>query len=272
MTNSLDNILSGREAVSETSTEVVEKDVTQTATEGEGQTGQETEGQSDEGGQQGQRMVPHEALHAEKQKVKRYTEQVASFEQTLKERDAANERRFQQMLERLAPKQEQPQPVDFFTDPDAALNQRLGSVVDPLNSKMSNLETQLMRISAVSEHGVEKVKAFETYIQQAMDRNDPEMQLLSAQMRASSDPMATGLKWFEQRTFDPAAERERLKAEILAEIQKEQPEQPAQQQQRPAAVMPTNLAGARNVGSRTGPAWAGPTALNDIFNRKIPSQ
>ena len=31
-------------------------------------------------------MVPHEALHAEKQKVKRYTEQVAEFERKQTER------------------------------------------------------------------------------------------------------------------------------------------------------------------------------------------
>ena len=41
----------------------------------------------------------------------------------------------------------------------------------------------------------------------------------------------------------------------------------AQPQQR-SAVMPSNFAGARSVGRRTGPAWAGPTPLNDIFNRK----
>jgi hypothetical protein len=32
-------------------------------------------------------------------------------------------------------------------------------------------------------------------------------------------------------------------------------------------VMPSNIAGARNVGSRTGPAWSGPPSLQDIFAR-----
>jgi hypothetical protein len=39
-----------------------------------------------EGEGQGQKMVPHEALHAEKQKVKRYTEEVADFRKQLSER------------------------------------------------------------------------------------------------------------------------------------------------------------------------------------------
>lgn len=258
--NTLDNILSGREAAPETSNEV-EKEVTQTAPVSESEPEQPTTDAVEEP-QTGQKMVPHEALHAEKQKVKRYTEEVADFRKQLSETNAAWERRMAQLVEAVKPKQEAPQSVDFFTDPDAALNQRLGSVVDPLQSKLSTLETQMMRFAAISEHGVEKVKAFEDYVQRAIDSNDPEMQILGAQMRASRDPMATGLKWFEQRTFDPAAERERLKAEILAELNG------SGQQAAPAAVMPSNLAGARNVGSRTGPAWAGPQPIADIFKRK----
>ena len=34
-----------------------------------------------------------------------------------------------------------------------------------------------------------------------------------------------------------------------------------------ATVAPSNLAGARNVGTRSGPAWSGPASLNDIFDR-----
>jgi hypothetical protein len=34
---------------------------------------------------------------------------------------------------------------------------------------------------------------------------------------------------------------------------------------RPATVMPSNLSSARNVGSRNGAAWSGPTPLKDIF-------
>lgn len=259
----LDSILSGSSEPAPEA-EHVEEQVTQAA---EGETQQEqTEAQGEE--PQGQKMVPHEALHAEKQKVKRYTEQVASFEQTMKERELAWERRFSEMLEKFAPKQEPQQQPDWFENPDAALSARLGQSISPIASQLSNLQTQIMRLTASQTYGAEKVQAFEQYVEEAVRRGDPEMESLGAQMRASKDPMKTGLDWFEKRTFDPEKERERLKAEILAELQQQgQQEQPA----RPAPVLPSNLAGARNVGSRSGPAWSGPSPLQDIFDRRPPS-
>ena len=44
----------------------------------------------------------------------------------------------------------------------------------------------------------------------------------------------------------------------------------AEAAQRFAHATPSNLAGARNVGSRSGPAWSGPASLNDIFDRRKP--
>lgn len=66
---------------------------------------------------------------------------------------------------------------------------------------------------------------------------------------------------------DPAALRDKLKAEILAELQGGNQQQ-GQQAQQAARVMPSNLAGERNVGNRSGPAWSGPQSLNDIFDRR----
>jgi hypothetical protein len=63
-------------------------------------------------------------------------------------------------------------------------------------------------------------------------------------------------------------------AYINAEVEKRLAERgQAQQeqeltQQRPAPVMPSNLASVRNVGVRNGPAWGGPSPLQDIFARK----
>ncbi|WP_457797626.1 hypothetical protein [Methylocystis sp. S23] len=63
---------------------------------------------------------------------------------------------------------------------------------------------------------------------------------------------------------DPASYREKLKAELLAELQNEG--QKTQQAQKPA--MPSNFATGRNVGSRSGPAWSGPPSFEDIFDRR----
>ena len=251
MTESLDNILSGQEAVAE-------KPIVETNNQEPPET---PAPETPEAGEQpqGQKMVPHEALHAEKQKVKRYTEQIASFEKTISERDAAWERRFGQLLEKLTP-QQQEQPIDWYADPSAATRQELGKAISPLEQKFSSLETQIMRLSAVQQHGAEKVSAFEKYVQDAYNRGDPEMAALSAAMRGSPDPIGVGLQWFEKKTFDPAAERERIKNELLAEMQSQQPPTSP-------AVLPTGLATARNVGNRSGPAWSGPPALADIFKQ-----
>lgn len=83
----------------------------------------------------------------------------------------------------------------------------------------------------------------------------------------SRHPYGTLVEWHKKREAaqeigdDPAAYRERLKAELLAEMQS------APAASAPTPVMPSNLAGARNVGSRSGPAWSGPQPLNDIFDR-----
>ena len=257
MTESLDNILSGqRDAAPAQAEEKIETQAVEQPPEN-----LEAEQQQEQSGQQ--KMVPHEALHAEKQKVKRYTEQIASFEKTIAERDAAWERRFGQLIEKLGPQPQAPAQIDWYSDPEGAMNQGLQRAVTPLEQKFSNIETQIMRLSAVQEHGAEKVSAFEKYVAEAISRNDPEMVALSAQMRASPDPIGTGLQWFEKRMFDPDAERERLREEIRKEFEGSQPSQ----QQTQARVMPSNLAGARNVGSRAGPVWSGPPALGDIFKK-----
>ena len=79
------------------------------------------------------------------------------------------------------------------------------------------------------------------------------------------------MQWYARRKVlsevgsDPAAYRERLKAEILAELNGGNA--PAQQQQKAPAVMPSNLSAARNVGTRSGSMWGGPTPITDIFKR-----
>jgi hypothetical protein len=83
------------------------------------------------------------------------------------------------------------------------------------------------------------------------------------------------VEWFKREQTmreigtDPASFRERLRAEILAEIQGTGQSQAAPQAfshaAMPSAAMPSNLADARNAGVRHGPAWAGPPPLRDIF-------
>lgn len=57
---------------------------------------------------------------------------------------------------------------------------------------------------------------------------------------------------------DPKAYRDKLKAELLAEIQAEG---------HPRINVPASLNGARSVATRNAPGWTGPTPLNDLFKR-----
>lgn len=270
--STLDNILSGSgEAVPETNEKVEATNAVEASQSNEAaiQEVETPEAEQSESASDGQKQVPLAALHAEKQKVKRYTEQVASFEQTLKERETAWERRFEKLLETV--KQPQPQQQEQqkgfydYENPDEAVDSRLSKQINPIAQTVSQIQSQLFNLHAVQTYGAEKVGAFKDYVREQLGKGDPEIQALDALMSSSPDPMKVGLEWFEKRTFDPEKERERIREELLAEIQ---PSGQQQAQQRPAPTLPTSLAGARNAGVRSGPAWSGPSPIADIFNRQ----
>lgn len=272
MNTPLDQILRREDASADQQTE---EQVTQTATETEGQqtegqTEQETEGQSTEG--EGERNgVPVAALQAERAKVKRYTEQVASFEQTLKERDAAWERRLAQLTEAIKPKQEPPAAPDWFENPTEAMRHQLTQQVSPAFEQFGMQIQAIAKDNAITRFTEEKV-------------NEAEQAFLTAAKSGRIDPAdyqrvlgspnryAAAVQWHQRQQAqaeigdDPAAYKERLKAELRKELEAELNGGNGQQQtqQRPA-VMPSNFAAARNVGSRTGPAWSGPQPVDSIF-------
>lgn len=69
---------------------------------------------------------------------------------------------------------------------------------------------------------------------------------------------------------DPAAYRERIKAEIQAELAGGTQVAPAETQQAATTqaapvVLPKSLATSRSAGPRSAPTWSGPTSLNDIL-------
>ncbi len=208
-------------------------------------------------------MVPHEALHAEKQKVKRYTEQVASFETKLAEQNAAWERRLEQIIGAVKPKEPEPKAPDFWENPDEYLSGKLA----PVQQQIETQRDQFSRMLAETAHGAETVNAAYT----AFDAYPPSPAKAAQYeaIRRSANPYAALVEWHKRERAqaeigdDPAAYREKLKAELLAEWQGGNAPAPASA----APVMPSNFAAARNVGNRGGPAWSGPQPLSDIFKR-----
>ncbi len=280
--STLDSILSGSGDAPAQDQTKDEQNVTQSnagvaqqeMTHGDGSDTQVGDAQ-DEGGDR-TRMVPHEALHAEKQKVKRYTEQVADFEKKLggvHEQNAALTRQVTELLQRIPQqRQEQPEPTDFFADPDKAMNERLqaalGQAVGPVQSQLM-AQSQML---AGMKYGDDKVQEAEQAFITALQSNklDP-----ADYQRVVNSPnrYAAAAEWHKRQQAqaeigdDPAAFKAKLETEIreklLAEINGGNGQQA---QQRPApGPTPSNLAGARNVGTRTGPAWSGPSDIGSIF-------
>lgn len=267
----LDSLLSGGGNAPET-----EEASTQVLDEGESQQQEQPEAEQPEG-QQGQRMVPHEALHAEKQKVKRYTEEVADFRKQLSETNAAWERRMAELVKAVSPKQEAPPKPDWFENPEAATQSAVHTTVTPQFEHINQTLQANAQLIAGIKYGDDVV-------------GNAEQAFLNAARSGAIDPAdfqkvvnspnryAAAVQWHKQQQAkaeigdDPAAFRAKLEAEILAKhgltAEGTAAEVPAQSK---PPVMPSNLAGARNVGTRSGPAWSGPPSLQDIFDTTRPA-
>lgn len=267
--DSLDNILSGSGNAPETSEH---EEVAQVA-EVESPQEPDTEAEQPEG-QPGQRTVPHEALHAEKQKVKRYTEEVSEFRRS----NEALQRQVTELLQRVpVPKQEQAETVDpidaFFKDPTAAAR----SAVTPQFEQINQTLQFIAKDNAIVRYTEEAVNTAEqAFLQAVQSRSlDPADY---QKVVGSPNRYAAAVQWHKQQQAkaeigdDPAAFRAKIEAEILAKhgLTAEGAAADSPQQQ-VASVMPSNLTNARNVGSRSGPAWSGPPSLNDIFDTKRPN-
>jgi hypothetical protein len=263
----LDNILSGNSTAAPEANE--QEEVTQVA-EGEGQQ-EQTEATTQEGEQRGSKMVPHEALHAEKQKVKRYTEQVSDFQRQLSETNAQWERRMAQLVEAVKPKQEAAPPPDFFENPSAATRHEVQQFASPQFEQINQQLLAIARDNAETRFTPETVNEAEqafisAYQSQKLDPADYQKVI------SSPNRYAAAVQWFkrEQAKAEIGDDVTAFRAKVEAEILAKHGITPGEQQAAPAArapVMPSNLAGARNVGARSGPAWSGPSPIDDIFNR-----
>jgi hypothetical protein len=218
----------------------------------------------------GTRMVPHQALHAERQKVRRYTEEVADFRKALAETNAAFERRMGQLVEAISPRPAPQAPPDFFDNPEAATRHEVVQTVSPEFERINQTLHAFARDQAIGRFDEGKV-------------NDAERAFLGALRQGALDPAdyrrvvnspnryAEAVRWHERQVAraeigdDPSAYKARLEAELRDKILAELGGGAVRGF---AHVTPSNLAGARNVGSRSGPAWSGPASLNDIFDRR----
>lgn len=104
----------------------------------------------------------------------------------------------QQLTQLQKPK---PEPVDFFQNPDEALQQRLSPVEDRFNNLAAHLTYRASLAENIATHGREAVAEMRKAIKAAHDRGDPGVQLLERQMDGHGDPVGLAMDWYKQSSL-----------------------------------------------------------------------
>jgi hypothetical protein len=171
------------------------------------------------------RRTPLAALHKERARRKAAQERAAQLEVQLQEALAAQQ-----------PADEPDSDVEnsFWMNPDKAMARNRAET----NARISRAEF-------VAEHGKAAFKSLSDAVSQARASNHPDLQHLEAIVSKSPDPMGVVAEWA---------------TEALGWSPDQDDRQPHH-----GMVMPSNLAGARNVGNRSGPKWAGRPSIDDIL-------
>jgi hypothetical protein len=255
--NSLDDVLRGEqtnEATANAAADTVEANHTgetqQTdAAAGESQTAAPEAGNDAPPASEHDKLVPLKALEEERKGRQDWKEKAIRFEEELKHLRAQKE---QPPAQETSQQQHQPVEMDYQT---ALINERLNTSEMLLRSKHDDVD--------------EKLAVF-----QAEAAKNP---ALGAELLKQRHPyewmyqQATRMQALASIGDDPVAYREKMRAELLAELQGQQQTQTAETVQQPtqaaAPVLPKSLATSRSAGPRSAATWTGPTALNDILKR-----
>lgn len=272
-TTTLESIFSGRgEAMPQAETEptVVETPVAEVETLEPEVEAPEAEPEH-AGPEGGQTTVPVAALKKEREKVKRYTEEVLDLRKRID--DIPNQ--FQGMVQQAiaqALQQQQPQPQpqaqpqqapDFWENPEAAVQHLVQQAIAPVVQTVTYATEQQSQREAVRAHGEETVKSAYQAMAERI-QSDPVAQVEYQRIMASGDPWGNLVQWYSKQ---PDVLEKRIREQVLKEIQ-EQGHLPVPPQPAAApAVMPSDMASARSAASRSGPAYGGPPTLRDIFKR-----
>jgi hypothetical protein len=115
------------------------------------------------------------------------------------------------------------EPVDFFSDPDGALNQRVGPIQAGFEQQFNELRLDMSRELAVVRYSEQAVTEMEAAIEQAMQQRHPGMAALAAEMRSSKFPALVAMQWHQrektQREIggDLNAYKTKLREELLGD-------------------------------------------------------
>lgn len=180
------------------------------------------------------------------------------------QRQNAELQRFYQQQQAAAQQQQDPQGAQV----QELVGQQVGQVEAQMRLNMSEM-------IATQKHGADKVAAAKKDFY-ALQGSDPaQFQALYNQFGTHQDPIGQIMQWHSRHELmskmgdDPEAyikaQAEELAKQMIAETQ--QIPDPKPQTQTPS-VMPTDLSQTRNVGSRTGSNWSGPTDLSQALGER----
>ena len=207
--------------------------------------------------------VPQQALHASRERERAAKDEAQQLRDQLQRLEGQMQMLAQQRAQPQQPKEE-PKPVDFWEDPQAFLQQQL----TPVQKTMQRERELTSRMIAEDKHGQETVQSAYQAMAQAL-QSDPAAQGDYQRVMQSPHPYGALVTWHNDRKArqemaDPAAYREKLKAELMAELQAAQQTDPAQKQPADKQPMPSNFTSARNQGPRSGVTYTGPRPLSEI--------
>lgn len=214
-------------------------------------------------------MVPVGALHAERAKGRKYTEELAEIRRAFDEfRALAMQPRQPEPAQTQAPQPPAEVP-DWYADPDKAFEHHAQQALGPVQQAlMFNA-----RLTAESIHDRDKpntVKEAEAAFNAATRAGtiDPEVH---RRINASPNPFHAAVQWHQhvkrQEALtkygdDPEAAFE---AEVQRRLAERQGGQPSPSPQT-AQAMPSSFSTGRSAGPRTAPTWSGPKPLSEIMN------
>lgn len=143
---------------------------------------------------------------------------------------------------------------DFYEDPQAAVQYQMA----PLQQALTSTKLEMSRFMAEREFGPEKVEAAFNYYNENPAK--------SQDLLNHPSPFHAAVAEFDRQQIaseignDPAAYKERVKAEVLAEIQAGMVTKQAREK-----VAAPSLASVTGMGGSPKTNWAGPVKLDDLI-------
>lgn len=157
-----------------------------------------------------------------------------------------------------APAPQQP-PVDFWDDPQSFMDTRMNQLGETLLQQWEQRETA-KRLDQSEQAARSKYADYdEVFVafEQAVQANPR----LAVELAQSANPGEYAYsKGKAAIAIQSVGSLDELKAQIRAEIEAE-----ARTAFQPKPVLPSTTAGDTSVGSRSGPAWGGPTPIDNIL-------